>query len=109
MAECGIKKKLLTAYYPETDGQTKQTNRTLKQYLQTYCNYSQNNWVLLLPMAELAYNNKKAESTSILLFYAYYRKHPNLFKRIFPSINAKAVRKTAEEIRKTYLEMQNQL
>ena len=26
-------------YYPETDNQTKRTNQTLKQYLQTYCNY----------------------------------------------------------------------
>jgi hypothetical protein len=108
MAECGIKKKLPTAFHPETDGQTEQTNQTLKQYLQTYCNYSQSNWVLLLPMAELAYNNKKAESTSISPFYAYHGKHPNLFDVMFPSTRAMAAMLTTEQLKETHEKMRKQ-
>ena len=36
------KVKLLTVYYPQTDGQTEQTNQTLKQYLKHYVNFKQN-------------------------------------------------------------------
>ena len=39
-----------TAYHPQTDGQTKRLNQTLEQYLQHYVNYTQNNWVSLLPI-----------------------------------------------------------
>lgn len=32
-------------------------NQTLEQYLRVYCNYQQDNWSALLPLAEFAYNN----------------------------------------------------
>jgi len=40
---------------PEGDGLTKWTNQTLEQYLQVYCNYQQDNWSELLPLAEFTY------------------------------------------------------
>ena len=40
----GIETKLLTAYHPETDGQTERTNQELEQYLRMYVNHRQNNW-----------------------------------------------------------------
>ena len=46
-----------SGYYVEGDGQTKHTNQTLEQYIRMYCNYQQDNWDLLLPLAEFAYNN----------------------------------------------------
>ena len=49
MAEQGIKVVIFTAYYPQTDGQIKRLNQTLKQYLKHYINYIQNNWTSLLP------------------------------------------------------------
>jgi len=32
-----------SGYHPEGDGQTEQSNQTLKQYLRVYCNYQQDN------------------------------------------------------------------
>ena len=34
-----------------------QTNQMLEQSLCCYCNYQQDNWSKLLPLAEFAYNN----------------------------------------------------
>jgi len=38
LAAIGTKKKLSTAYHPQTDGQTEQVNQTIETYLQIYCN-----------------------------------------------------------------------
>jgi hypothetical protein len=106
LAEAGVRRKLSTAYHPETDGQTERTNRTLKQYLRTYCNYKQNNWVSLLPMAQITYNNKVAESTGETPYYALHGKHPNLFERNFPSVKAEAATRTLEEMKEVHRKMQ---
>src|SRR5882724_10685728 len=39
-------------YHPKGDSQTEWMNQTLKQYLQVYCNYQQDNWSELLPLAK---------------------------------------------------------
>jgi len=57
-------------YHPEGDGQTEQVNQTLEQYLRCYCNYQQDNWSTLLPIAEFAYNNAPNETTSTSPFFA---------------------------------------
>ena len=51
-----IKAKLSTAWHPETNGQSKIANQEMKQYLKSYVNHFQNNWVHLLLMAEFAGN-----------------------------------------------------
>src|SRR3979490_1599592 len=67
-----------SCYYPEGDGQTKCTNQTLEQYLCVYCNYQQDNWASLLPLAEFTYNNAPSATTGILPFFANKSYHPNL-------------------------------
>ena len=57
----GISRKLRTAFHPHTDGQTERVNATLEQYLRAYCNYQQDDWEKLLPIAEFCYNNTQAE------------------------------------------------
>jgi len=50
----------------------------LEQYLCIYCNYQQNNWSELLPLAEFAYNNAPSATTGVFLFFANKEYHPNL-------------------------------
>ena len=40
-----------TAYHPQSDGQTERVNQTLEQYLRIYCDYQQDDWHQLLPLA----------------------------------------------------------
>jgi IS30 family transposase len=54
-----------SGYHPEGDGQTERVNQTLEQYLRIFCNYQQDNWASLLPLAEFAYNNAPNESTGV--------------------------------------------
>src|SRR5437899_11270326 len=67
-----------SGYHPEGDGQTEHANQTLEQYLRIYCNYQQDNWAELLPLAEFAYNNAPSMTTSVSLFFANKGYHPNL-------------------------------
>ena len=67
-----------SGYHPEGDGQTECMNQTLEQYLHIYCNYQQDNWSKLLLLIEFAYNNAPSATTSVFLFFANKRYHPNI-------------------------------
>src|SRR5258707_829274 len=41
-------------YHLEGDGQMEHANQVLEQYIRVYCNYQQDNWSDLLPLAEFA-------------------------------------------------------
>ncbi|KAH7551973.1 reverse transcriptase [Bipolaris maydis] len=76
LAKLGVKKKLSTSFHPETDGQTERTNQTLEQYLRMYANKLQDNWVELLPTAQLAYNSTRSTTTKHSPHYANYGYEP---------------------------------
>jgi hypothetical protein len=65
-------------YHPEGNRQTECTNQTLEQYICLYCNYQQDDWSELLPLAEFAYNNAPSTTTGISLFFANKGYHPNI-------------------------------
>ena len=71
-----IKRKLSTAFHPQTDGQTERVNQTLETYLRTFINYNQNDWFQMLPLAEFAYNNSYTTATKTTPFYVNYGFHP---------------------------------
>ena len=73
-----LKLHFTSRYHPEGDGQTEQTNQTLEQYLQIFCNYQQDNWFTLLPLPEFAYNNNPNTTTGVSLFFANKGYHLNL-------------------------------
>jgi hypothetical protein len=109
MAAIGTQRKLSTSFHLETDRQTKRTNRTLKQYLRMYVNHRQDNWVLLLPIAQLAYNNKVLESTEKTLFFANHGRHPNLFERTLPGLKAEKALANTADMQATYDEMRQKI
>jgi hypothetical protein len=71
----GVHHKLLTVYYLQTDGQTERLNQIMEQYFRCYINYQQDNWVKLLLIAQLAYNNIAISTTGISPFFANYGYH----------------------------------
>lgn len=74
----GISTRLSTAYHPESDGQSENSNQGLEQYLRAYVNYSQDDWVNWLPLAEFAINNHQSATTGVTPFYAVYGQHPRM-------------------------------
>lgn len=60
----GVTCNLSMAYHLQTDSQTKWLNQDVKQYLQGYINYQQNNWHKWLDMAEFVYNNQEHSMTA---------------------------------------------
>jgi hypothetical protein len=107
MAEISTQRKLSTAYYPETDGQTERTNRTMKTYLKIYSNHAQDNWVSLLAMAQLSYNNKLSEATGTTPYFANYGTHPHLFERTLPGPKAEAAIKNANEMKALHQQLRD--
>ncbi|KAJ8506975.1 hypothetical protein ONZ45_g10598 [Pleurotus djamor] len=67
-----------SGYHPEGDGQTERTNQTLEQYLRIYCNYQQDNWAELLPLAEFAYNNAPHSTIGVSPFFANKGYNPSI-------------------------------
>jgi len=72
----GIKRRLSTAFHPQTDGQTERTNAILEQYLRAYIDYQQHDWCGYLPLAEFAYNNCYQETVKNTPFFANYGINP---------------------------------
>ena len=81
-AKAGIKVRFSTAYYPETNKQTKRINKTLKQYLRHYVNLQQDNWVKLLLITELVINNIILSATGHTPFYANYGRNPTIIIKL---------------------------
>jgi len=67
---------MLTAFHPQTDGQTERLNQTIEAYLRAFISHEQDDWVRLLPMAEFAYNNSVTVGHGITPFYTNYGFHP---------------------------------
>ena len=70
----GIKTKLSTAFYPQTNGQTERMNQELEQYLWFFIENRQKDWPEWLAAAEFAINNKVHMVTKVLPFMKNYRK-----------------------------------
>ena len=72
----GIRIKFSSAQHPETDGQTENANKVMKNYLRAYVSHTQGDWVDHLPMAEFSANNHVNESTGMTSFFADNSFHP---------------------------------
>jgi len=70
----GIKTKLLIAFHPQTDNQTKRINQELEQYLKFFVDHRQKDWPDWLALAEFVINNKTYSTTKVSPFMANYRR-----------------------------------
>ena len=97
----GIKKKLFTAFHPQTDSQTERLNSTIEAYLRAFVNWKQDNEVKLLPIVEFAYNNAKNASTGYTLFELNCGYHPRVSfeENVDPHLKSRSANKLAEELR----------
>ena len=73
-----VRRRLSTAFRPQTDGQTERQNQTLEQYLRCYCDYAQGDWAGKLALAEFSYNNSTHETTGHSPFYLLYGYQPTI-------------------------------
>ena len=68
-----IKRRLSTAYHPQTDGATERMNSVWETYIRTFTNWAQNDWAQLCPMAQIAINGRNATSTGMSPFFLQHR------------------------------------
>ena len=92
----GIKRRLSTAFHPQTDSQTERQNNTMEAYLRAFVNFEQNDWAQLLPMAEFAYNNAKNASTGHTSFELNCGYYPCVSYE--EDLDPRSKSKTAEEL-----------
>ena len=59
-----IKRKMSTAFHPQTNGQTEQLNHEINQYLRTYVNDRQSDWAKWIKIAQFVWNNTVSEVTT---------------------------------------------
>jgi Chromo (CHRromatin Organisation MOdifier) domain len=59
----GVKQNISTAYHPQTDGQSEQTNQSLEQYLRMVCANDQHSWAEWLPLAQYTRNSWPSSMT----------------------------------------------
>ena len=97
----GVKRRLSTAFHPQTDGQTERQNSTMEAYLRAFVNFEQNDWARLLPMAEFAYNNAKNASTGHTPFELNCGYHPwmSYEEDVDPRSQSKSADKLSAELR----------
>ena len=96
-----IVRRLSTAFHPQTDGSTERMNQTVETYLRTYINRAQDNWVELLPMAELAINNRNAQSTGVSPFFLSHGYHVEAIQlpdNVRPVVSARSPIERSEQI-----------
>jgi len=102
----GIKMKLLTAFHPQTDGQTERINQELEQYLQFFIEHRQKDWLEWLVAAEFMVNNKVHTATKVSPFMANYGKELRMGGDIRKKGKVESVTESVERMKKVYEEVE---
>ena len=105
----GIKTKLLTAYHPQTDGQTECTNQELEQYLRMFISQRQDDWVDWLPMAEFTHNNNMHSATKQTPFFLNSGRHLRMGFEPIKTSKVEAAKDYANRMRKIHEEAKSAL
>jgi hypothetical protein len=74
----GIELATLTAYHPQTNGQTERVNQELEGYLRIFTSRRQDNWDKLLPLGKFSHNNHVHSSTQQTPVMVDTGRHPHM-------------------------------
>jgi transposase InsO family protein len=74
----GIKLATLTAYHPQTNGQSERVNQELEGYLHIFTSRRQDDWDELLPLGEFSHNNHVHSLTQQTPFMVDTGRHPRM-------------------------------
>jgi len=102
----GIKTKLSTAFHPQMDRQTEQTNQELEQYLRMFIDHRQEQWPEWLGTAEFVYNNKVNTSTKVSLFRANSGRDPRMGFEMRKQEKSEGAKEFAERMKEIQEEAQ---
>ena len=83
----GIELTMSTAYHPQTDGATKQSNQEIEAYLVIFCANNPKQWSRLIPIMEFSYNQKLHTTQTKSPFYLIMGSDPKTIPTAFPSTN----------------------
>ncbi|KAK1245455.1 hypothetical protein MKX08_005084 [Trichoderma sp. CBMAI-0020] len=84
-------------------------NQIIKAYLRCYINLQQDNWVEMLPVAQMQYNSSTTETTGVTPFYANYGFTPEAYRPPRDGPNADNARILAEDMIQLQEELKVQL
>lgn len=94
-----VKRRLSTAFHPQTDGQTERQNQILENYLRIFVTDNQSNWVALLPLAEFVHNSCTHSTTGVSPFKALYGYDPEIRFEVEDDIDRERVPAARERIK----------
>ena len=97
-----VKRRLSTAFHPQTDGQTERQNQTLEYYLRVYCDERQSNWANLLPMAEFVHCRSYQQSIGCSPFEAMYGYIPDFELSVEGDTSGREVPAAKERVKVLY-------
>jgi transposase InsO family protein len=64
-----IRRRLSTAWHPETDGSTERMNQEIEFFFRIFCDWDQGNWHSLCPLAQLVCNTRVSSVTGMSPFF----------------------------------------
>ena len=103
-----IKRRLSTAFHPQTDEQTERQNQVLEHYLRSYADAKQAGWTNLLPLAEFAHNNSTHASAGASPFYLMYGYNPEIHYEVEDNSIKGGVPSAKERVKRLH-DIRNQL
>jgi hypothetical protein len=83
-----IKRRLSTAFSPETDGSTERANQVIEAFLREYVNHAQDDWLPWLSIAVSAICGRDAASTGLSPFFLSHGWHQGVFKDFTDELSA---------------------
>ena len=79
-----ITRRLLTAFYPETDGATERANQELEMYLRIFTSFQHEDWAFQLPIAMMALNSRVSQSIGLSPFFMIHGYHQSIMNFTVP-------------------------